>query len=56
MSTGAQCQNCKYYLGRLRCEAFPERIPYKILNGEHDHEKPYKNDNGYRFKAIVEEK
>jgi hypothetical protein len=44
-----QCIQCRRYLGDLRCEAFPDRIPDPIILGEHDHRKPYPRDKGLRF-------
>ena len=36
----------------MKCKAFPDGIPEKILTGEHDHTKPFKGDNGIRFEPI----
>ena len=43
-----QCNTCVHKLEILSCKAFP-KIPSEILSGEHDHRKPFKNDNGIRF-------
>lgn len=47
-----QCISCKRYRGAGSCEAYPNGIPDKIMTGEADHTKPYKNDNGVRFEPI----
>ena len=36
------CFDCKHYRGDGICEAFPDRIPERILWGEIDHDKPLK--------------
>jgi hypothetical protein len=33
------CLNCKNYIIELKCLAFPEGIPEKILLGENEHSK-----------------
>ena len=38
----------------IQCEAYPDGIPYVILNGEHDHTEPYEGDNGIQFEPIEE--
>lgn len=50
------CLWCAHYKGPYfqpgttgKCKAF-DNIPLKIWHGEISHEKPYPNDNGYRFK------
>ena len=35
------------------CKAFPNGIPEEILNGSHDHRKPFKGDNGIRYKSVL---
>jgi len=47
------CLNCKKYKESLICEAFHEGIPSEILNGDHDHRKPYPGDNGILFEPIA---
>jgi hypothetical protein len=37
------------------CKAFPNGIPEEILNGNHNHEKHYKGDNGIQFEKIKDE-
>lgn len=47
------CNNCKHYFGDLKCSAFPERIPDRILTGGNDHSKPLKEqDNDIVFEPI----
>lgn len=61
MSTHANiCSGCRRldrgdYEGQPRCEAFPQGIPWPILDGEADHRKPYENDNGFRFEPTSDE-
>jgi hypothetical protein len=43
------CYDCKHKGKGLMCKAYPERIPDAILEGRHDHRKPYKGDQGIRF-------
>jgi len=51
-----QCIVCIHYnsddVVKYSCKAFPDRIPDEILEGEHDHSKPFKGDNGIRFLPI----
>lgn len=44
-----QCMTCKHYQGLGKCEAFPESIPRKILDGRFDHRNPHKGDNGIQY-------
>lgn len=37
------------------CEAFPDGIPDKIFDNEHDHTQSYKGDKDIRFKARSKE-
>ena len=49
------CIGCKFLeiqLDAFSCKAFPRGIPEEILTGEHDHTKPFKDDNGIRFEPI----
>ena len=53
---GEQCAYCRHlwlkqpegWVGSA-CDAFPERIPRKILDGAHDHNLPFPGDGGIRF-------
>jgi hypothetical protein len=51
-----QCIACIHYnsddVVKFSCKAFPNRIPDEILEGEHDHSKPFKGDGGIRFEPI----
>ena len=33
------CDNCKHYIGKLKCRAYPKEpgIPIEIIEGENDH-------------------
>ena len=45
-----QCSLCKNKnKNRVGCSAFPDRIPWVVLNGLRDHREPYKGDKGIRF-------
>jgi hypothetical protein len=46
-----QCARCVYYIKKRKCKAF-NNIPIKILLNQYNHTKPYKGDNGIRFKAV----
>lgn len=49
----SQCADCVHkHLDSPTCEAFPDGIPREILLMEHDHRKPYPDDNGIRYKPI----
>ena len=44
---GSQCGKCKYLQRiELSCEAFPEGIPDKLLEGKSTHNKPIKGQTG----------
>ncbi len=50
-----QCVECKHFLQPgWRCAAYPQGIPEPILDGEHDHRKPFFGDNGIRFEPVEE--
>ena len=63
-----QCSKCKHFTGMVlidagedmeadalpSCKAFEKGIPDAIADGEFDHTKPYKGDNGIRFEPIQE--
>jgi len=51
-----QCAECKHYLDKLKCKAFPNGIPTKILTNQFDHTKPYPGDHGIRFEPKGKEK
>tara|TARA_R110002020_G_scaffold20552_6_gene70249 strand:+ start:1704 stop:1874 length:171 start_codon:yes stop_codon:yes gene_type:complete len=52
MTLEPQCFNCKHLLSGLKCKAFKKIIPNEILEGIHDHTKPFKGDNGIQFESI----
>ena len=43
------CDYCKHRLSRTTCEAFPEGIPERFLEGKEIHNKPTGGDNGIQF-------
>ena len=47
-SVFSKCMSCIHYLKNHSCKAF-KKIPMEIWNGDIDHTKPYKNDNGIRY-------
>ena len=46
------CHRCKHFWGIDKCDAFPDGIPRRVVEGEHDHRKPYKGDRGIRFEPV----
>ena len=48
----SQCVFCRHWQGQKKCTAFPDEIPMKIRTNEHDHRKPYPDDNGIRFEEL----
>lgn len=50
MLTIVQCAFCVHldvnYRRGYRCAAFPDKVPQAIVDGEHDHRKPYPGDHG----------
>ena len=52
--TISQCFDCKHWIDRGRCEAFPDGVPDEILTNAHDHRKAYPGDKGIRFEKIKE--
>lgn len=50
-----RCISCKNYFSDLKCQAFPEGIPEKILIDKDDHSKPLpEQDNDIVFEPIDE--
>ncbi len=47
----SQCNFCKYRFDKTKCNAFPERIPNKILFNIFNHSNNYPGDNGIRYEA-----
>ena len=56
-----QCFMCKNFNiefnedEEINCLAFKDGVPKEILDGGHDHTKPYKGDNGIIFEPIKDE-
>jgi hypothetical protein len=44
------CLDCKHYEGVGYCAAFPDGISEVIFTGQFDHRKPFRGDQGIRFK------
>ena len=40
--------------GELKCDAFPDGIPWPIQLGEFDHTKPYPGDHGLRYEVFAD--
>lgn len=51
----AVCCRCAHLVNPLRhrCNAFPDRIPDEIWNGDNDHTQAGDGDNGIRFQERV---
>jgi hypothetical protein len=61
-----QCATCRYFhneyapappgapcdSGELRCDAFPDGIPWPIQEGEFDHTMPHIGDHGIQYVAL----
>lgn len=51
-----QCAFCRHFDKSRRdgnfCAAFFSGIPREIIDGTHDHRRPYKGDHGVRFEPI----
>ncbi len=47
-----QCVICIHYRSEWKCDAYPRKIPKIIIDGVHDHRKPFKGDNGIRQETI----
>jgi hypothetical protein len=48
-----QCVLCKHYLGKQRCEAFPEGISSEIFIGETSHYETLPGDHGIHWEPVV---
>lgn len=49
------CHLCKYkHLDTFTCDAFPDRIPPVILDGEYDHHRSFNGDHGIQFEPLEE--
>jgi hypothetical protein len=55
MQSEPQCLQCLHFRKGAVCAAFPEGIPFEILNNEHDHRKPFPGDNGIQFEPAPKE-
>lgn len=40
------CQRLRMSQPTIACDAFPDGIPEKILDGTHDHTEPFEGDDG----------
>jgi hypothetical protein len=54
MPFSTQCAKCKHARKEGGCDAFPDGIPFIILEGNFNHEKPYPGDNGIQFEPREE--
>lgn len=52
----SQCNTCAHYHGFGKCDAFPERIPRKILDNDVKHDVPIEGDQGIQFAPMPESK
>lgn len=56
-----QCSFCTHFYRQRKdgafCDAFSgdTEIPGSIIEGEHDHRKPYPGDSGIRFEPVDED-
>ena len=48
----AICDKCRHYHGHAKCDAFPEKVPTKIMLGYVSHVHPYEDDQGIRFEPM----
>jgi hypothetical protein len=50
------CFSCKHLnvlnVDTFTCKAFKDGIPIQIINGENNHNKPFKGDNDIQFEPI----
>src|SRR6266540_5184774 len=46
------CTDCRHFRGGLRCDAYPEGIPWPIIAGEIDHVRPLPGDDGIQFEPM----
>jgi len=53
MSSTWQCPTCLWYIGDLRCDAFPRGIPGDISHGKVDHRVPYPGDKGHQWRPAT---
>ena len=53
MSQGIQCRDCKNYMWRTTCLAYPDGIPDELFSGLIRHDKPFEGDNGIVFEEFI---
>jgi hypothetical protein len=46
------CTFCRHLRGFRRCDAFPDRIPRVIWEGDDPHTEPFPGDHGIRFEPL----